>query len=547
MSKEAKGGKRRRWLRWTGYLALAGLGLIALGLATSLWSQARGKRLLAAEVARIKAAGIELDWRKLHPPTQADDTAKLVVKARDRFGPTNLRRGFPSPGKMIGPGVFLPASERPDWQYMDMFQGRMTTNLARWASFEAAISPHLVDLDAVSDALAIAPPVFQVDFGFYPETGPRHTGAALELTRWLSADGLHHLRVGRDEQAHRSMLALLHLSAGIAGTKSSFSVVVASTVQNQSWGLLLECVGKATWNPEQWRQVQDGFNLLDWTAAGRAALEMETAAGWHLFERIQADLSVADDLIEGTTAEWWDDARDWVVEGLESVASAPAAWFDHRLEQGEEWWSKRVVPNYWRNHWLPEDAIAFLQRSELALRDLRQHSDDAALTSFVRTNDWGNWMAIYDDAAEARPNVFRISQYFWGASLADRSYLHVFLAAQHRARLAATVCAIQRHVLAKGAPPSDLAALAPDFMSAVPIDPGDGQPLRYRLNTDGTLQLYSTGLDGIDSGGDGQPARSRSFYTATAKDILWPRPATPEEVAAYEQSRSGHPSAGDGE
>ncbi|HAV62417.1 MAG TPA: hypothetical protein DCY13_08650, partial [Verrucomicrobiales bacterium] len=85
------------------------------------------------------------------------------------------------------------------------------------------------------------------------------------------------------------------------------------------------------------------------------------------------------------------------------------------------------------------------------------------------------------------------------------------------------------------------------FMSAVPIDPGDGQPLRYRLNTDGTWQLYSTALDGIDDVGDGNSVRGRSFYTSTAKDILWPRPATPEEVVAYEQGRPGQTAFGDGE
>ncbi|HAV62416.1 MAG TPA: hypothetical protein DCY13_08645, partial [Verrucomicrobiales bacterium] len=396
MSEELNRGKRRRWLRWTGYLALAGLGLIALGLAMSLWSQAKGKRLLAAEVARIKAEGIELDWRKLKPPTEEDETAKLVIEVGDRLRTTNLRRGFPPAAPMIGPGIFLPMIDRSGWEFMNFSKGQMTTNHASWDTFEAAIAPHMDDLNEVSEALAIAPPAFALDRSSYPESRTRHDGAALELTSWLRADGLRHLRAGRAVQAHGSLLALLNLSEGTAGTKTPFSVIVATTVQNQAWGLLLECVGKVNWTPEQWRQTQNGFDLVDWTGTGRQVLELETAAGWHLFERIRADVSVATNLVTFSTPNWWDSARDSALDHVGSAAPGFGEWVGHRIEAGELWWTERVCTSFWRNHWLSEDAIAFLQRSHLAHRSLRQLPDDAALTRFARTNDWDNWMAAYD-------------------------------------------------------------------------------------------------------------------------------------------------------
>jgi hypothetical protein len=67
----------------------------------------------------------------------------------------------------------------------------------------------------------------------------------------------------------------------------------------------------------------------------------------------------------------------------------------------------------------------------------------------------------------------------------------------------------QRHLQADG-PPADLSDLVPDHIDAVPIDPFDGQPLRYLRLDDGYV-IYSVGFDGLDDGGaversEGKPA-----------------------------------------
>ncbi len=63
----------------------------------------------------------------------------------------------------------------------------------------------------------------------------------------------------------------------------------------------------------------------------------------------------------------------------------------------------------------------------------------------------------------------------------------------------------------------------------------DGQPIKYRLNGDGTFALYSVGDDGRDDGGDLslQPEKTRLRVLWDRKDYVWPAPATPEEVAEY--------------
>ena len=85
------------------------------------------------------------------------------------------------------------------------------------------------------------------------------------------------------------------------------------------------------------------------------------------------------------------------------------------------------------------------------------------------------------------------------------------------ARLAMAVAALERHRLANGGYPKALADLVPRFLPTVPLDPMDGQPLRYRLNADGSFTLYGVGPNHADDGG------IMAAKTATQDlDWVWP-------------------------
>jgi hypothetical protein len=60
--------------------------------------------------------------------------------------------------------------------------------------------------------------------------------------------------------------------------------------------------------------------------------------------------------------------------------------------------------------------------------------------------------------------------------------------------------AVERFRLARGRWPESLADVVPEVLAAVPADPFDGQPLRYR-RTAGGVVIYSIGPDGADDGG----------------------------------------------
>jgi hypothetical protein len=55
-----------------------------------------------------------------------------------------------------------------------------------------------------------------------------------------------------------------------------------------------------------------------------------------------------------------------------------------------------------------------------------------------------------------------------------------------------TAIALRRYELRHGKPPGSLALLVPDFLAAPPSDLMDGQPLRYRLNSEGSFPWETT-------------------------------------------------------
>jgi hypothetical protein len=79
---------------------------------------------------------------------------------------------------------------------------------------------------------------------------------------------------------------------------------------------------------------------------------------------------------------------------------------------------------------------------------------------------------------------------------------------------AQTALAVEHFRLVRGQLPENLNELVPQFLPAVPIDPFDGQPLRYHRLAKGYV-IYSVGRDGHDDGGREKPADWKSSDKTT--------------------------------
>jgi len=79
--------------------------------------------------------------------------------------------------------------------------------------------------------------------------------------------------------------------------------------------------------------------------------------------------------------------------------------------------------------------------------------------------------------------------------------------------------AIERYRLSKGRLPDALAELIPEFLSAVPLDPFDGNPIRYKKLEKGYV-VYSIGEDGRDDNGKEKP-KDKTSANKRAYDLTF--------------------------
>ena len=86
--------------------------------------------------------------------------------------------------------------------------------------------------------------------------------------------------------------------------------------------------------------------------------------------------------------------------------------------------------------------------------------------------------------------------------------------------LTKTACSLERYWLEHGEYPGDLASLVPTYLSEIPKDLMNGQPLRYRKRDDGWFDLYSVGEDQEDDRGVYVPAA----IGEREHDLPWPLP-----------------------
>jgi hypothetical protein len=100
-----------------------------------------------------------------------------------------------------------------------------------------------------------------------------------------------------------------------------------------------------------------------------------------------------------------------------------------------------------------------------------------------------------------------------------------FAFAQAGTDAAAVACALERYRLARGQFPDSLNALVPDFISRLPHDVIDGQPLKYRRTPDRLYLLYSVGWNKTDDGGIIGLREKGVAVDQTVGDWVWRLPA----------------------
>ncbi len=91
--------------------------------------------------------------------------------------------------------------------------------------------------------------------------------------------------------------------------------------------------------------------------------------------------------------------------------------------------------------------------------------------------------------------------------------------------MAATACALERFRLDHGKLPQALTELTPKYLKQAPIDAIDGQPLRYKVDAEGSYELYSIASNGVDEGGKVVLFDKSGNVNQQEGDWVWKYPA----------------------
>jgi hypothetical protein len=490
--------------------------MLALVMGVPTLAHYRVKRKVEAYRQQLRAKGEKLTTGELRPQVSADalNGARGLLDAASRLGYSNFSN-LPPTVKIVAPGRALVA-----WKQAEL---PTTESSNLWPGLSRMVAEKQEQLEALRAALASPQMMFDLDYSREANLQLGHLSTIKGLAQWLSAATVLDLHEGRLTNAWGDVAALGALLAHTLEEPLMISELVRIAIGGIALSATWEALQSPSWREEQLSDLQAAWESVDLLGQAESVFAME---------RPFVELSLADG------------RRSYSAVGSLFGAAGPTG-FRELAEMGKELLEHpknglrefaHRYPGYWAWRWWQsyDDELVSLESLQAgieAVQVARQQNGFAPATkqlqrkleSIHRAHAVANrWLGL-DPEGTIGPFLSRIATFE-----AQRSLL-------------VAAIALKRRQLRHGAYPAELTALVPEFLRQLPRDPMDGQPLRYRLNPDGSFLLYSVGQDGQDNGGDPTPAPPASASGRAwwrGRDVVWPWPATAETVkATFEKER----------
>jgi hypothetical protein len=225
------------------------------------------------------------------------------------------------------------------------------------------------------------------------------------------------------------------------------------------------------WNEVHLRKLDTRLGKLDFLADHQAVVMGEQAATASLLDYLQQNREEIKSLID---RNGWASDQDSGQRPLHfplnavAIQAIPRGWFEQNKISAGRFYSDfglRLIDPQRR---LYSAATAAKADSALAQLESNHHPYNWFMLAFLPTTH-----------------------------TAAKNFIH----AQTTVNFARLAVALERHRLAHGHFPDNLAALTPQFLAKLPHDVINGQPLKYRRTDDGSFILYSVGWNETDEGG----------------------------------------------
>jgi len=473
-------------------LLLAATFLGMLALCTVGVGRSRDRVTLAKYKAQLRAQGELLTFADLdypRPPLTNDCLPRLLAAA-ERLQQVNFQPGLLTLMEMAAPGQAKPcwAGERPAFKT----RSTVATAVMGWAEFTAFLQQVAPALAELREALTNVPPYLErwPTNWFVPRRNPIVEKRAIAL--WFSADTVAALHEGQLARAQADLHTLLQMVELHREEPTLVNQMTRTAIASQALAATWEALCAKAWTEESLAALQRDWEQTDLVEALKFGVGGERTLGGEVLTLVRSASSH---------------------EGLRFVPSS-------RRGRVRDAFSEWVVIPLWRLN-ADRDELFYLQHYQNCLDSLR------------KLNRGVPWPAIKPELAAPYTKVNRISgnqlveidYWFSNFAIVDlRRSAEATVHVETQRRLTVTAIALERYRLRTGCYPPTLEALVPRLLSAVPIDLMSAEPLRYRLNTDGSMTLYSAGEDGHDDGGD--PTSATAVTTVdlwSGRDAVWPQ------------------------
>ncbi len=500
--------------------------LLGVGAVFLAEEHIRGAMELHAWQRAMRAKGEKLTIAELTPPLT--NLASRVIapgEAEGLLGRATAPQVCPAAMQFVAPGKARVAWALSNWRTKTRTKPYgVVTNDWNESGLVGAFKSLREALPALRSDLTNHAFVVSLDYDHGYGSWPPHLSSYRAAGHALTADTVLALHEHRLDDATENLVAgaaLLRLTKEERIPMSQMvRITTAANLESATW----EALQADGWTDAQLSAIQVGWEPPDFMEGVVQACAMDRAMMCTFYDRDRYSNRELMALLQDAVSSNDEGAAsgNLVTESLNGLgeASRPVRA------------SLQVV--VWRVAWADQDQLFYCLRVQRLIEAGRKTVADRKWSTAYLADK-----TVDDDPS---PSVIRAyDRHRFPVSAAILSSTSIGLGmdkaiqAETVRELTLAAIALKRHQLRHGRLPKNLAVLVPEFLREVPRDWYNGESLHYRPNTDGTFLLYSVGEDGKDDGGDPtlpEGTRSPSFYYG--RDLVWPMPATLEEVKAAE-------------
>ena len=479
---------------------LCGLVLFAFSGIGLFGHRSNSRKALQQYKAQLRAQGEKLTYAELtasriHSP---NNSLAIITNTANQ-----LRRYWFQPGTMDFMPFDKPGRVRIAWKEA---QPRASTSSpggpVTWVELTEQVDAAKVELETIQRELQDPPRDMGLRTNIYD--GPAPFVAMRNDAQWLAGSTLVELHRANLEGALKNLEALIALAQMNGDEPTLVGQMIRVAIAGLGSAVTWQALQADGWSEAQLKRLQKRWEQVDLLAGLETGFTGERTGGQDFFETLRQS----------------NNSRVRGMLGTRPAARSAANLLEDYI----------VMPAY-RLTSVDDDQLLHLKNMQQAVESVR---------SLRNHRPWNEVKAKHDKNFASLQQIsgpFQRYRYLFSL-LAIPNFeraLQTCIRNETQRQMTLAATALKRYQLHHGKPAASLEALVPEFLSSVPWDYLGGQPLHYRLNTDGTFILYSVGEDGQDNNGDPNPPQApKAPDLWSGRDAVWPQPAQAESTDTVE-------------